>query len=179
MAYSQDAQGSTLVSDIAPNDIIALKADAYRVNAAYAVQDAHGDARLLYLTHQGEGYLTHRTFPTTDRVERVAVASVAVASVAVASVAVASVAVTTASEPTAPDVTIDPRRVLRDLVEAIHNGEDSGYGLCRYCQAEDYPVDKQGTPIGEGDIEQADEWHTDHYDWCPSVLAGAALHKID
>lgn len=154
--------GPTKVTDLAVGDVISLKEGRYRIDDVCEVKDATGDARLLYLVHQHQDYYTQRTLSATARVERTACA-----------VDVQGARQTATSSPTG-----GARQALHDLVNAIRNGADTGFGYCRYCQVEDYPVDEQGHRIMGQDVSGASEWHMDHYEWCPSVLASTALQRV-
>ena len=65
---------------------------------------------------------------------------------------------------------------IRKRVEIALDKESDGNGYCRYCGAEDYPVDETGNKILGEDLTDAVEYHFDHADTCPSVLMSALLH---
>lgn len=58
----------------------------------------------------------------------------------------------------------------RSVCERITENETNGSGSCRYCQAEEYPVDENGERIDVGDSVENAEWHIDHEKWCPSQI---------
>lgn len=81
---------------------------------------------------------------------------------------------------TEPVTTDDIRTVLQALWKAadtITENEDSGRGHCRYCGVEDYPVNKDGNPTE--DMEDAEEFHMDHEEWCPSYIIDHAFDGLD
>lgn len=75
----------------------------------------------------------------------------------------------------------DPTRlVLRALwsaATAITEGEDTGDAECRYCHADEYPADEQGTEVGWED-EAATQYCINHEPWCPSFLIDRAFDGL-
>lgn len=58
---------------------------------------------------------------------------------------------------------------LINVCKIIHENEEE-WGQCRYCHAESYPVDEHGNKLEAEDTENAQEYWTDHEDWCPSAI---------
>ena len=74
----------------------------------------------------------------------------------------------------------DARAVLNALwkaADAITESEDLGNGYCRYCGVEDFPVNKDGSPTK--DMEEVEEFHMDHEEWCPSYIIDHAFDGLD
>lgn len=55
--------------------------------------------------------------------------------------------------------------------DAITENEMDGYGGCKYCGADSYPVDEAGEKLASDDDQsQADEYRTDHDADCVSTI---------
>jgi hypothetical protein len=64
---------------------------------------------------------------------------------------------------------------LQEVLQAVTDSIIDGY--CPICEAEDYPVDKDGNKIEEDDVSAAFEWREEHYDTCLVTLIEKHLSK--
>ncbi len=65
---------------------------------------------------------------------------------------------------------------LQQVLEAAHDAIIDDY--CPLCDAEDYPVDEDGTKIEEDDVSEAFEWHVDHYSTCLVTVIEKHLARV-
>lgn len=56
---------------------------------------------------------------------------------------------------------------------AITESEEDGYGACKFCGAQSYPVNEEGVRIVGEDVSDAEEWHTNHDADCVSAVLDA------
>lgn len=73
----------------------------------------------------------------------------------------------------------DELAAIRARVNIAQDKENDGTGCCRYCGAEDYPVDENGDEIFDEDLSGAVEFHNDHANTCPSILLSELLNALD
>jgi hypothetical protein len=69
-------------------------------------------------------------------------------------------------------------RALWGAAGTITEGENTGDAECRYCHADEYPADEQGTEVGWED-EAATQYLIDHEPWCPSARIDRAFDGLD
>jgi len=71
---------------------------------------------------------------------------------------------------------------LVNVFNQITENEDM-WGQCRYCHAHGYPVDETGNKLNHEEAANAQEYWTDHEEWCPSNIIdhgnAFALHPGD
>jgi len=70
--------------------------------------------------------------------------------------------------------------ILEKISEILEETHQMGEESCPFCCAVEYPVDGEGEeiPLGEP-LDDADYWHTDHYDDCLITVLEKCYIKID
>lgn len=70
--------------------------------------------------------------------------------------------------------------MLDAIMEILEETHQIGQGSCPFCCGEEYPVDEDGDRIELGEpLDDAEEWHTDHYDDCLITILEKYYEKID
>lgn len=70
--------------------------------------------------------------------------------------------------------------IIEKITEILEETSQMGEESCPFCCAVEYPVDTEGEPISPGEpLDDADYWHTDHYDDCLITILEKHREKID
>lgn len=70
--------------------------------------------------------------------------------------------------------------MLEKIEEILEESSQMSQGSCPFCCGEEYPVNYNGARIEYGeDLDDAEEWHVDHYDDCLVNVLEKYYKKID